>query len=323
LLAKIVATLDFKNDTLLVISDHGHIDAGGHGGQDAVCLQEPFVLMGAGVNPGIYTDINMIDVAPTMAALLGARIPASAQGTIRTDLVNPDVSTLKNITQATIDQQTQLVQTYAAAINRTFDKKLLPTTANVSGFENIIENMRANRKNDERVPRGLVVVIALILFFKWLSNNKKNGATAWIIGALVFALLFNFRYAMWDKLTYSLSSITSENQFILYVAITSLIVSAIVWMAITLDQRYFKLNPQDAALKTFYLFLTIAFINGLPALTSYVANGLLVTWDLPNYLISFLALISLIQVLTIAISGLIFAGLNALLARAVSRRSNM
>ncbi len=322
LLAQIVATLDFKNDTLLVISDHGHIDAGGHGGQDAICLQEPFVVMGAGVNPGIYADINMVDVAPTMAALLGTRIPASTQGTVRTDIISPDNSVMKKITSATINQQTNLLRAYAKAINRTYDKTKLPTTADVNGFENMIETLRANRKNDERVPRGLIVVIILVLFFKWLSNNKKNGAAAWIIGAFTFAILFNFRYAMWDKYTYSLSSVTDQNQFILYVATTSLIASAIVWMAITLDQRIFKLNSQEAALKTFYLFLTVAIINGLPAMVSYVANGLLVTWDLPNYLTSFLALLSLIQVLAISISGLIFAGVNALLAKVTLQKND-
>lgn len=73
LLAQIVATLDLQKDTLLVISDHGQIDAGGHGGQDPIVLKEPFVLVGAGVKPGNYGDVNMVDVAPTLAALLGVK----------------------------------------------------------------------------------------------------------------------------------------------------------------------------------------------------------------------------------------------------------
>jgi predicted AlkP superfamily pyrophosphatase or phosphodiesterase len=87
MLSQIAATLDLQKDTLLVISDHGHIDAGGHGGQDPIVLKEPFVLVGAGVKPGNYGDVNMVDVAPTLAALLGVNIPASAMGEVRTSML--------------------------------------------------------------------------------------------------------------------------------------------------------------------------------------------------------------------------------------------
>ena len=33
-------------DTVLALSDHGQIDAGGHGGHETVTLTEPFVLAG-------------------------------------------------------------------------------------------------------------------------------------------------------------------------------------------------------------------------------------------------------------------------------------
>ena len=86
-LREIAATLDFGRDTLLVVSDHGQIDRGGHGGQDPIALVEPFVLVGAGVKPGSYGDVNQVDVAPTLAVLLGANIPATAQGRVRTEML--------------------------------------------------------------------------------------------------------------------------------------------------------------------------------------------------------------------------------------------
>ncbi len=164
-----------------------------------------------------------------------------------------------------------------------------------------------------------MVVLALFVF--WLVKNKKNDIVAWIIGALTFAILFNFRYAMWSQRTYSLSSITSQTELISYVAITSLLAVLIAWLAIFLDQRYFKLAPGEAAMKTFKLFLTIAFLNGLPVLFSFALNGPIVTWTLPDYLSSFLALLSLIQVLVIAVSALIFAGITALIAGRMLKKS--
>ena len=80
LLKQIATTMDLTKDTLLVISDHGQIDMGGHGGQDPIVLLEPFVLVGKGVIPGDYGDVEMVDVAPTVAAILGTNIPATNQG---------------------------------------------------------------------------------------------------------------------------------------------------------------------------------------------------------------------------------------------------
>jgi hypothetical protein len=62
------------------------------------------------------------------------------------------------------------------------------------------------------------------------------------------------------------------------------------------------------------LVLTVAFINGLPAVLSFVLNGIKLTWTLPNYLVEFLGLISLIQVLIICGFGLLLTGLTALIA---------
>ncbi len=70
MIAQVVDQMDFRRDTLVVLSDHGHILIGGHGGQDADVLLEPFVLVGKGVTPGDYKDIQMVDVAPTLAILL-------------------------------------------------------------------------------------------------------------------------------------------------------------------------------------------------------------------------------------------------------------
>lgn len=320
-LAQIAATLDFSKDTLLVISDHGHIDAGGHGGQDPIVLQEPFVLVGAGVKPGEYGDLNMVDVSPTLAALLGTRLPASAQGEVRTAMLNLDSSVLSNLDSATRSQQTQLVTAYTTAIRRPIEANQIPTGSDVSQYQQLMSAQRLARETSERIPRFLLVLAVLALFVFWLVKNKKNGIAAWIIGALAFALLFNFRYGMWDRRTYSLSSITSQTELMTYVAITALLAALIAWLAIFLDQRYFKRTPADAALSTFKLFFTMAFLNGLPALFSFALNGAVVTWTLPDYLSSFLALLSLIQVLVIAVSALIFAGIAALIARRTLKKS--
>jgi hypothetical protein len=155
-----------------------------------------------------------------------------------------------------------------------------------------------------------------------MKKTLRKGALAWIFGGLAFAILFNFRYGMWDKRAYSLSSIISESELMVYVGVTALLALLIVWLAVMLDQRYFRLTAVDAAQKMFGLVFTVAFINFLPALLSFVVNGPIVTWDLPNYFTSFLALLSLIQVIVIAVGGLLFTGITALIANAVQHKAS-
>ena len=321
MLNQIVSTLDLQKDTILVISDHGQIDAGGHGGQDPIVLQEPFVLAGAGVTPGDYGDVNMVDVAPTLAAMLGLNLPASTQGEVRTSTLALSDSVSAALPAAVEKQQTTLLTAYAAAIGQKLDAAKIPTGSDVSQYQSVMSGLRANRQFAERIPRALIAALFLALIIYWLIRQWKNGSPAWIIGGLAFAGLFNFRYAIWDNKTYSLSSIISQTDMIMYVAITSALALLIVWLAIMLDQHYFKLRPADAAIKTFGLVFTTAFISGLPAILSYVLNGALITWTLPDYLTSFLAMISLIEVLMISVSGILFAGLNSLISFFVLKKS--
>jgi hypothetical protein len=323
LLAQIASTLDMQKDTLLVISDHGQIDAGGHGGQEPICLKEPFVLVGAGVKPGNYGDVNMVDVAPTLAALLGVNLPASAMGEVRTSMLNLSDSVTAALPAAVEKQQTTLVNTFAAAMGVKLDAAQMPTGSEVSKYETVIKDLRSSRENKERIPRAILAVLLVGLVVYWLISQWKKGALAWILGGLAFMALFNFRYAIWDQKTYSVSSITSQASLISYVAITAALALLITWLAILLDQRYFRLSPAAAAERMFGFIFTVAFIAGLPAIMHFVLNGALVTWTLPNYLFSFLFILSGIQVLVIALFGLVLVGITAFIARLVTGKAQL
>ncbi|HEX7838958.1 MAG TPA: alkaline phosphatase family protein, partial [Kofleriaceae bacterium] len=66
------ARIDLARDTVIVTADHGHVPPGGHGGEEREVSSVPLVLAGSGVVPGaMAADARLIDVAPTVAALLG------------------------------------------------------------------------------------------------------------------------------------------------------------------------------------------------------------------------------------------------------------
>jgi hypothetical protein len=89
-LARVLGKVDLSLDTILITSDHGHSDAGGHGGTEHEVLSVPLILAGAGVATNTIYDARLIDLAPTVAALLGFPAPGHGLGHTLVDLVTLD-----------------------------------------------------------------------------------------------------------------------------------------------------------------------------------------------------------------------------------------
>lgn len=65
---------------ILVTADHGQTWQGTHGGTERDERRVPFVCWGAGVRPGALRDLQLRDVAPTFAALVGVPPPSNSAG---------------------------------------------------------------------------------------------------------------------------------------------------------------------------------------------------------------------------------------------------
>jgi hypothetical protein len=312
LLGEILAKLDLKLDTILVVSDHGQIDAGGHGGPEAVTLLEPFVLAGAGVRPGAYSDIQMVDVAPTLAALLGTNLPASTQGQVLTQLLNLPPATLTALPAAAVAQQSQLVNAYAKAIG---EPVVLPSATDVAAYEAALNGARAARLNQERLPRAFISIVLWLLPL-WLILRHRPKTVLWFAGgALIYAVLFNFRYAILDGKTYSLSSVTGATDLIMYTAVTASIAMVAAWLFASFGLGLFRQEPLPAARGAQGLASMTIYLLLIPVLVHFSLNGATVTWTLPEFWSAFMGLLSLIQILVVAAVGLILMGVTAMIAR--------
>ena len=81
MLAQVLAGVDLQRDAVIVTADHGHIDRGGHGGIERDVVEVPLVAAGAGIRRGAQVEgARLIDIAPTIAALLGLPAPGHALG---------------------------------------------------------------------------------------------------------------------------------------------------------------------------------------------------------------------------------------------------
>src|SRR5262249_22909208 len=81
------ARLDYTKDVIVVPADHGHRDDGGHGGDEPEVMTVPLVAAGAGIRPGRFASAHLVDVAPTLAALLGLPAPAACRGQPLVDML--------------------------------------------------------------------------------------------------------------------------------------------------------------------------------------------------------------------------------------------
>lgn len=82
-LRRVLSKVDLAQDAVVVTADHGHTNRGGHGGIEPEVLTVPLVVAGSGAKLGaVSLDARLVDVAPTVAALVG--MPAPGHGLGRT-----------------------------------------------------------------------------------------------------------------------------------------------------------------------------------------------------------------------------------------------
>ncbi|HEX3761969.1 MAG TPA: alkaline phosphatase family protein [Kofleriaceae bacterium] len=91
--ARVLAHVDLSRDAVIVTADHGHTGRGGHGGVEPEVLAVPLIAAGAGIRPGATAlDARLIDIAPTVAALLGLPAPGHGLGRTLTELLALDAA---------------------------------------------------------------------------------------------------------------------------------------------------------------------------------------------------------------------------------------
>jgi hypothetical protein len=317
LLRSIAASLDLSQDTLLVASDHGQIDRGGHGGDEPVTLREPLVLTGAGVKPGHYRDVNMVDVAPILAVMLGLNLPATSQGKAQVGMLALSPAQLEAIRQAEQAQQSRLVSAYQQAIGWTVLVK--DSTMGVTAYQDAMQAARAARTQAERwrrIPLALVAGLspALILIRRH-TRRKAWGELAWLMGSAgLYLLLFNLFYARLDRQTYSLSALSGTGQVLRDFLLNGVFTLAIGWLAAFSGLKLWRRSPASATEASLGFIGLTLYGLALPILWSYGMNGAQVSWRLPDFPSSFLAFLALTQVVVASIAGLFLTGMAALLA---------
>ena len=167
--------------------------------------------------------------------------------------------------------------------------------------------------NSQRLLRGILTIVIYLMIINLIAWHAKPHF-AWFVGGVVtYLVIFNVKYTIIDHKTYSLSSVVDATNLIVTSALTTFIALTVSWLLVILGTRAYHLRSRQAANITMKFILTMLTILAIPIIIHYVINSATVTWALPNFLISFLGLLFLIQTLMVAAIGLILTGFSALI----------
>jgi hypothetical protein len=308
LLGEILSAIDLSQDTLLVVSDHGHIDQGGHGGTEAVTLVEPFVLVGNGVRPGQYDDVQMVDVAPTLAALLGANLPASAQGRPLLDMLSIDAAQRAALDAAFQAQQARLADDYRQAIGM-----LPPAWADASPGAEGIARAQAARLARERWPRAMMAVLIALALGRLVFGSLPRWGLRLLAG-LIFLQVFILGFGLVSAKNISLSSFSGVEDLLLTAGGWTLAAALISGMFIAWRAGLSARRPAELCARLLGMLATAAWLLLLPILIGFALNGYQPVWILPEFVSAFLSLLSAVVLLICGLLGALLA-LGGLLAR--------
>lgn len=317
MLGKIMLALDPAQDTLIVVSDHGHVNQGGHGGPESAALTEPLVMGGKGIKPGAYGDVQMVDVAPTITTLLGAPLPSATQGRVLTEMLDLTPSVLARLPEATAIQQTALVELYTAAIGSRIPADQFPVGVEVAPYQQALTRAQQARLTPERLGRGLLALMVIGLGAV-LIYRRRRTLTRWhALGLLLYLIIFHAGYLLVERRNYSFSTFPDTSVFLTQSAVKVALGVLAAWLLVMLTTGGLKHGAGQAARRTLGMVWLLFYLLLLPLAFSFALNGLTVAWILPEFFSFFQGFLSLIQMLFVGAVGLLLTGLAALIARLV------
>ncbi|RLC76671.1 MAG: hypothetical protein DRI61_12850 [Chloroflexi bacterium] len=314
--------MDLDEDVLIVTSDHGHIDAGGHGGWEEEVLRVPLVMVGKAIRQGVYTEKPQVDIAPTVAALLGLPSPAHSQGRPLLEMIEApaEVKGRKGLNAAL--QLVGFYDAYSKALGgRTFAGDVLKKyRENIAiGEEGALANFHADltrrasaarmarlwRERLVRFPIALAIALFPLLYLLLYRKRIRQAAIP-LVFALLYFVIYNSIFFILRGHRWSFSAFNSEAQIKVFfnqclmdaafsMLITGLILALISW--------------KKTWMETLERVVTFSFFTGYFLLIQvdffYWLYNIKISWYLPDLKLGFKYYLDLLQMTPVGFLSLI------------------
>jgi len=324
---RLAEQMDLRSSVLLVASSYGYLDSGGRGGEETVLHRTPFVMAGRNVLPGDYGEIRAVDLAPTVAALLGTPVPSSAQGRIQTSMLTMDAVDKAEKLVLLATQRVRLGSMYLYSIGQgqlqetaQGDMLVAVSSLQVRNYVSAAElaalaveqtdremlQARRARVWGERTQRGVPLSL-LAVIMAWALWRKRSTRALWsMLAAAVAAGLYHVLLVQEGSL-YSFSDLPANGlaatlEPSLLRAALSLCAGAVIvtWRAWQEKER----SAFDLLMRTYgYAALLMALLAVATGTFAWY-NGPRFDWHLPSFTIAYVQFVTLTQAMFTAVAAI-------------------
>ncbi len=269
-LQQLLDEVDLWRTLVVVTADHGQLAGGGHGGDEAEALHVPLVLAGRGIRAGARGSARQIDVAPTVAALLGLPIPAGSEGRVLMEVL--DFEGDEKLRRSIADREA--VQ--KAAFRRDLAKSLaVPEAApEAARARRLLLDQRA------RFLPGVVLLVAALLVLAWTCREAPAACLVAACAGIVLQEAFFRLLLAKDGIRLSLSAINHEEDLRPYFTgvVVRAGVAALFAVAVVVLVAARRRGPAEVALMGLSAAHGVTLFLLARVLVIYWLQGLAMTW---------------------------------------------
>lgn len=204
---EILNTAD-ENTVVIMISDHGQVDAGGHGGTSEQNMNVPIMAYKKNSNFGSFkgTDFfpketwNNLDVAATVTALLGLPAPAQTEGRMLTSWIQGLVNSSNNEQFLKITLRDLLLQKQVYVINLFKTMGMGP-----SSFPDVLKRNPMNDGDNYTSEMYAKEIQEIISIYKDVRHNyiRTHIIRNAILDLLFVILAFSFQLWIMERYTFT------------------------------------------------------------------------------------------------------------------------
>ncbi|HEY1249863.1 MAG TPA: alkaline phosphatase family protein [Thermoanaerobaculia bacterium] len=191
-MARITAQLDFDQDTLLVIGDHGANDQGHHGGAEYAARETAYLAAGAGIDRG-NRPMDPLDVADTLAVLLGLCPPLDSTGAPNPRLLALDARELKSRCDVCLRDRLETLPGPTSRWTSTFEARqyfkaaeFTPRVAQL--YKRVTSPLSESRRSGSVALAGLAAVAVSLLALLAFGVDSRVGV-GWLVALAAIAFL--------------------------------------------------------------------------------------------------------------------------------------
>lgn len=297
LIGEILGKVDFQSYSVIVTSDHGHIDQGGHGGGEEEVLNIPIFLFGEKVKKGMEFSGTQVDIAPTISLLTGAPIPRYSLGEPLWEVFELPLEIKARFSLSLLEQRDKFAFSFFKMLGKTYNPLDFSPLEDSDDFSSLFNTSKSLRKsidsqieflkgeniNKERNSRLLVPVFAWIVIAGIvILGSRKGWPRAFLNAAMV---LFLFFLAFTEILGLSFSfSILKWGTFLEFFVIFGLpLLLSEVIVALLLPFQFRRLNSIQLNLFLQKISVSVSLILiGIFSIFFYL-NGMSSPWHLPDF----------------------------------------